>query len=121
MLTILLLTMAAFQAPPATQQSQLPPGVVRVGNGVSAPVALYKPQPAYTDKARDAGVAGEVRLSCVIGEDGVPTAITVRKSLEASLDKSAMDTVSQWRFKPGMKDGKPVAVQVLIDVSFRPL
>lgn len=32
-----------------------------------------------------------------------------------------MDTVSQWRFKPGMKDGKPVAVQVLIDVSFRPL
>jgi len=112
--------MAAFQAPPATP-SDLPPGVVRVGNGVSAPVAISKPQPAYTDQARDKGVAGEVRLSCVIGEDGVPTSITIRKSLEASLDKSAMDTVAQWRFKPGMKDGKAVAVQVLIDVSFRPI
>jgi TonB family protein len=121
MLTILLLTVAAFQAPPAPQQSQLPPGVERVGNGVSAPVAISKPQPAYTDQARDKGVAGEVRLTCVIDENGVPTAILVRKSLEASLDKSAIDTVSQWRFKPGMKDGKPVAVQVLIDVSFHPL
>jgi TonB family protein len=120
MLTILLLTMAAFQAPPAAQ-SDLPPGVVRVGGGVSAPVVIFKPQPSYTDQARDAGVAGEVRLRCIIDEKGVPTTITVAKSLEPSLDRSAVDTVFKWRFKPGMKDGRPVAVQVLIDVSFRPI
>jgi TonB family protein len=120
MLTLLLLSMAAFQAPPVAQPD-LPPGVVRVGNGVSAPIVLYKPQPTYTDQARDLGVAGEVRLRCIINEDGVPTIVTVAKSLEASLDKSAMETVSKWRFKPGMKDGKPVAVQVLIDVSFHPI
>ena len=88
---------------------------------MSAPVALSKPAPTYTDQARDKGVAGEVRLRCIIDENGVPTTITVAKTLEASLDKSAIEAVSKWRFKPGMKDGKPVAVQVLIDVSFHPL
>ena len=52
---------------------------------------------------------------------GFRPAITLVKSLEASLDKSAIEAVSKWRFKPGMKDGKLVAVQVLIDVGFHPL
>lgn len=84
-------------------------------------MAISRAEPAYTDQARDAGYAGEVRLRCIVNEEGLPTSITIAKSLEASLDKSAIEAVSKWRFKPGMKDGKPVAVQVLIDVSFRPL
>ena len=60
-------------------------------------------------------------MRCIVDDQGVPTNIIVAKSLEASLDTSAIEAVTKWRFKPGMKDGQPVAVQVLIDVSFHPL
>jgi len=30
-----------------------------------------------------------------------------------------MEAVRQWRFEPAMKDGKPVAVSVSIEVAFR--
>jgi protein TonB len=35
------------------------------------------------------------------------------------LDQQAMAAVSQWRFKPGMKDGKPVPVYANVEVNFR--
>jgi protein TonB len=35
------------------------------------------------------------------------------------LDQKAVETVRDWRFAPATKDGKPVAVQVNIEVNFR--
>jgi protein TonB len=34
------------------------------------------------------------------------------------LDEKAVEAVQKWRFEPGMKDGKPVAVQLVIAVDF---
>jgi TPR repeat protein len=34
------------------------------------------------------------------------------------LDDKAMEAVRQWRFKPAMKDGEPVAVQINVETSF---
>lgn len=128
MLTVLLLSFAAFQAAGIGSGPAPDPAPLANGAGpypargiTTAPVPISKPEPGYTDDARDAGVKGEVRLRVTVDEKGVPSTITVVKPLFPSLDKSAMDTVAKWRFKPGMKDGKPTAVQVLIDVSFSPL
>jgi TonB family protein len=97
----------------------LPPGVMRVGNGVSAPVVLAKNEPSYTEEARAAKIQGAVVLNVVVGEDGSPRQVSVLRSLDPGLDQKAVETVSSWKFRPGMKDGKPVAVQAQIEVNFR--
>jgi len=93
-------------------------GAYRIGGGVSAPVATYKPEPEYSEEARKAKYQGEVWLSVVVDEKGVPQQIKVTRKLGLGLDEKAIEAVSKWRFKPGMKDGKPVAVQATIAVSF---
>jgi TonB family protein len=35
------------------------------------------------------------------------------------LDQKAIEAVEKWRFRPGQKDGKAVATQATIEVSFR--
>jgi len=94
-------------------------GAYRVGGGVSAPRALYSPDPQYSDEARKAKHQGIVVLWCVIGPDGRPHEVRVQRSLGMGLDQKAMEAVRTWRFEPALKDGKPVAVQVNIEVNFR--
>lgn len=94
-------------------------GTYRVGGGVSAPRAIFSPDPQYSDEARKAKYQGIVVLWCVIGPDGRPHAIRVQRSLGMGLDEKAMEAVRTWRFEPALKDGRPVAVQVNIEVNFR--
>jgi periplasmic protein TonB len=43
----------------------------------------------------------------------------VARSLGMGLDQKAVEAVEKWKFKPGSRDGVPVAVQVNLEVSFR--
>ena len=92
--------------------------VVRVGNGVSAPQILERQEPSYTEEARAARIQGTVLLRLVVRADGTTGQIRVMRSLDVGLDQRAVEAVSRWKFKPGMKDGKPVAVETTIEVSF---
>lgn len=94
-------------------------GAYRPGGGVSLPVPEYKPEPEYSEEARKAKHQGTVMLQIVVDEKGVPRDIRVVRKLGLGLDEKAIEAVSKWRFKPGMKDGKPVAVIATIEVSFR--
>ena len=53
-----------------------------------------------------------------IRETGI-NGVKVVKSLEPTLDANAIEAVKTWKFEPAMKDGKPVAVQINVEVSFR--
>jgi protein TonB len=75
-------------------------------------------EPEYTPEAKDAGLEGAVVIKAEVSPDGVPQNISVVKSLDPGLDANAVTAVSQWRFKPGMKDGEPVTVAVKIEVNF---
>jgi TonB family protein len=66
-----------------------------------------------------AKLQGTVLVSLVVGEDGQPRDLRVRRSLGLGLDENAIASVSRWRFTPGMKDGQPVAVQSTVEVNFR--
>jgi TonB family protein len=93
--------------------------VYKIGNGVSAPSVLYKQEPEYTPEAKDAKIEGTVTLQVEITTEGYAQNIRVTRSLDPGLDTNAVTAVSNWRFKPGMKDGEPVAVYATIEVTFR--
>jgi protein TonB len=54
----------------------------------------------------------------VIDSTGHPRDMKIARSLGLGLDEKAFEAVSQWVFKPGTKDGKPVAVSAVIEVTF---
>jgi protein TonB len=94
-------------------------GVYRPGGGVTNPRPIYRPEPQYSEEARKAKWQGSVLLSLVVDENGKPIQIKVIRPLGLGLDEKAIEAVSQWKFEPGKKDGKPVAVAAQIEVTFR--
>jgi protein TonB len=75
----------------------------------SKPAVVYKTDIEYTAAAKAEGVEGKLKLKLVIGADGSVTDVEVVASVEAGLDAAAVAAVKQWRFKPALKCGKPVA------------
>jgi TonB family protein len=94
-------------------------GVFRVGGGVSAPRALNTPDPEYSEEARKAKYQGTVVLWLIVDQNGRPQQVKVARSLGMGLDQKAIEAVRKWTFEPAMKDGKPVAVQINVEVNFR--
>jgi TonB family protein len=94
-------------------------GVYRLGKGVTAPHAVYDPDPEYSDEARRAKYQGNVLLSLVVDATGHVRDIRVARSVGMGLDEKAIEAVQKWKFAPGMKDGHQVAVQVSVEVNFR--
>jgi TonB family protein len=94
-------------------------GVFRVGGGVSAPKAIFQPDPEYSEEARKAKFQGVCVLSLIVGPDGKPREPHVIRSLGLGLDEKALEAVTQWKFEPALKDGKPVAVAINVEVQFR--
>lgn len=80
---------------------------------------IYKVEPAYTEEARKAKIDGSVLLSLVIGADGLAHDISILKSLDSGLDRSAAEALQLWHFAPGTLKGEPVAVRATIEVNFK--
>jgi TonB family protein len=88
--------------------------------GVTLPKVVSEVKPQYTREAMEAKIEGDVMMSVVVRTDGTPGDIEVTKSLdtEHGLDKQAVAALSQWRFEPGLKGGKPVPVRVTVEMRF---
>jgi len=90
------------------------------GDGVSLPQALKEVKADYTNEARANRIEGKVTLETVVLSDGSVGDVNVSESLDTiyGLDANAVKAMKQWQFKPGMKDGKPVAVRVHVQMTF---
>lgn len=86
--------------------------------GTEAPKLIKKTEPAYALLAKGLMVRGVVLLSIVIEADGTPSSATLKKRLGWGLDEEAAKTVKQWRFKPGMRAGKPVRTEAQVEIRF---
>ncbi len=93
-------------------------GYYQVGGDVTAPIAIYRPEPPYTNEARMAKLQGAVVLWITVDAQGNVTGVQVIRHLGLGLDESAVKTVKMWKFKPGMKNGAPVPVQLTVEVDF---
>jgi TonB family protein len=100
--------------------AQDPPTVYKPGNGVSLPQVVKQVKAGYTTEAMAQMIEGVVVLDVVVLSDGTVGDVTVTQSLDAvyGLDQEAIKAMKQWQFKPGMKDGKAVAVRVAVTMNF---
>jgi TonB family protein len=89
-------------------------GVYKAGNGVSQPSLLSKVDTEYPEVARKLRVDGYVYVRLIVQPDGTPRDVELTGPLGYGLDEKTVEAVRKWRFKPAMKDGKPVAVRASV-------
>jgi len=95
-------------------------GFTHVGlPGVRAPVLTYEVQPDFSEEARKSKFSGNVQVYLIVDEQGRPTHVRVARGVGMGLDEKAVEAVRQYKFKPAMQNGKPVKVDLYIDVNFR--
>ncbi len=93
-------------------------GLMSVGGGVSAPVVIHSVEPEFSEEARAANFQGDVAMQLIVDAHGMPQNVRVTRHLGMGLEQKAIAAVEQFRFRPAMYQGHPVAVQIVIDVSF---
>lgn len=79
---------------------------------------LSKPEPLYTEQARNNGISGTVRLRMVLSFDGRVRNISVVKALGGGLTEMAINAARKIKFTPATKDGRPVSQFVTIEYNF---
>ena len=94
-------------------------GLRKIGGGVSAPVALYTPEPEFSEEARKAKVAGNVVVYLQVDTNGRPVNVRVLRGIGMGLDEKAIEAVRQYKFKPAMENGHPVRVEMNVEVNFQ--
>jgi len=83
------------------------------------PVPLNKVEAKYTDAARKLRINGICEVSVIVDSAGMPQNPVVLHSLDQGLDQKAIEAVMKYRFKPAMRNGRPIPVKITIDVNFR--
>ena len=96
-----------------------PSQIYQVGGGVSAPRLIFAPDPEFTDEARREHYQGVCVVAVIVDPQGNTQRPQVVRRLGMGLDQKAIEAVREYKFKPAMLYGKPVAVQVAIEVNFR--
>jgi TonB family protein len=104
----------------ATDQAQPYGQIYHVGKDVSAPVLISSKDPEFPKSAR--GKKDKFNGSCVVrlivDSTGTVHDVRVRDSLSPDFDASAIKAVQQYRFKPAMRSGEPVAVDLYVEINF---
>ncbi len=89
-------------------------------DGTTYPECSYCPNARFPDEARKIKFEGAVLLDIMVSPEGRASDISIVRGLPFDLNKSALEIIQTWRFKPSMdRSGNAVPVHVLIEVFFR--
>ena len=95
-------------------------GPPRYPGGQSAMNEYLITNTKYPADAKAEGVEGRVVCSFVVDEDGNVVEVKVVRSAHPSLDAEAIRVIENMpKWKPGIKDGKPVSVRFKLPISFK--
>jgi len=89
--------------------------------GMSNPRPVFKPEPKYTEEAREAKVEGSVLAKVYIDTDGTISQVEILQPLGFGLDLAAMEALAQWKFEPAKRysNGEAVGVWASVEINFR--
>ena len=104
-------------------------GIYHVGN-VSPPQIIYSVDPEMTDKARQKKLSGTCVVSMIVDVSGTPQNVRISRSIESAvppklrsaargLDLNCVEAAKQYRFKPGTYQGKPIPVEIKVEINYR--
>jgi protein TonB len=94
-------------------------GLEHVGGKVSAPYQINQVEAEFSDEARRAKYQGIVVVAIIVDKQGNPQNPRVVRALGMGLDEKAIEAVMKYKFHPAMREGKPVAVPVNVEINFR--
>ena len=97
---------------------------------MTAPILLHSVEPQWPAVAQRLSTPQTVILSCYIERDGTISNVhLVRMAISSassrndlvakSFEDSAIEAVKQYKYKPAKKDGKPVPVELIVNVTFQ--
>jgi TonB family protein len=95
----------------------LPVANLAISQGVTETTLIHKVLPVYPSQARTRRLGGAVVLQATIAEDGSTRDLKVISG-PTLLAEAATEAVRQWRYRPSLLNGKPVAVQKQITIVF---
>lgn len=93
--------------------------IFNLGEVDRLPRVLYRVAPAYPYKLKEAGVTGTVLVMFVCTYKGRVTAAQVTSSPHVKLSNSSVRALRKWKFEPGIKDGRPVNVRMMIPFKYK--
>ena len=82
------------------------------------PKVIFQVDPEFSEEASKKKFSGDVLVGLHVGLDGVPTHVHVIRGVGHGLDEEAVKAVSQYRFKPAIKDGQPIECELTIEINF---
>jgi TonB family protein len=107
-----------YLIPAPTPDPYHPPNSLKKLN-VTPPKVLFAPEPQFSDYARVLKYSGNCLVYLQVDVDGKPRNLTILRPLGLGLDEKALLAVQAYRFKPAMEDGKPVRVEMNVEVNFQ--
>ena len=93
-------------------------GFGRLTKGMRPPKATHAPDPKFPELPPDSEQRGLVVMVVGINAKGRVEPVHVVRSTAQVFEQSAVETVKKWRFRPAQKDGKPIPVQVTVEMKF---
>jgi len=89
------------------------------GGDVKPPKLIHYVEPEFSpSSSKEAYLEGKVKISTVISKDGKPTECRITSGLTAEEDRTALEALKQWTFRPGTKADKPVRVRIIVEIDF---
>ena len=94
-------------------------GDIYMGREVTTKARLIsKPEPVYTQRARNDQVTGTVVLRCVFASDGTVKHILVVQALPSGLTEQSIAAAKRIKFIPATVNGQPVSMWMQLEYNY---